>query len=116
SQEFVQPGRRKLAVALPQLAAIAVIDAQQVLDAEPGSFEDCAIEQLLALQVELPADDAEQVVPSDMAVSDAACLPKEPAFETHTQTFTSSPSDMALAGERLYVSDYTAPVVHVLDT
>ncbi len=115
SQEFVNPGRRKLAVTLPDVGMIAVIDAQQVLDGAPGSFEDCPIEQLLPLQVDLPQE-AEQSVPDDMAVADAACLPKSVSVLPPTQTFKSSPSDMAASGQRLYVSDYDAPVVHVLDT
>jgi hypothetical protein len=107
-------GRSKLAVALPSLGQIVILDAQQLLDAPPGTFDACPIEHTVSLEVALPAEPIPQVLPEDLAGTPAQCLPQ--GFEQPIeQSFDPNPSDFALRDGTLYVSDYEAPVIHVLD-
>lgn len=107
-------GRTKLAVALPSLGQVAVLDAQQLVDIAPGSFDACPIERLLPLEVSLPESPLPPVLPDDLAGTPAECLPR--GFEHPVvQSFDARPSDFALQEDTLYVSDYEAPVIHVLD-
>jgi hypothetical protein len=71
-------GRLKLAVALPELGEIDIMDAQDLLYREPGSFDPCVIERRVFLSgdADIPTgDDAgSDVTPvdaSDAAVPDA---------------------------------------------
>jgi hypothetical protein len=106
-------GRRKLAVALPDLGEVVILDAQGLLDRDPGSFAPCEIERRLPLAVDLPVAGFEQPVPPDLATGDscmpAAVTPPRPA------AFVPRPSGFALSGRTLYVADEQAPVVHVID-
>ncbi len=111
SQETLVPGRRKLAVALPDLGKIVVLDAQRLLDRQPGSFGDCEIESVVTLQAQPPAS-VEQTLPSDLVVDNCTA----PTIDySLSGTFESRPAGMASAGKRLFVADQGAPLVHVLD-
>jgi hypothetical protein len=109
-------GRRKLAVALPDEGRIVIIDAQWILDREPGSFEECRIEATVPLEVNLgPAgtkqlfDDAPELEPRE------GCVIEQPVTPPTPPSFTPRPAGFALADDFLYVADQDAPVVHVLD-
>jgi hypothetical protein len=108
------PGRRKLAVTLPSLSEVWVLDAQELLDRAPGSFADCLPETRVALQTSA-ADQAERL-PADLQTSSASCLPSgfdqgPPALDVRPW-----PVDLALDDEgRLYLADSQAPLIHRLD-
>jgi hypothetical protein len=107
-------GRSKLAVALPSLGQIAVLDAQTLLDLPQGGFAACPVESWVPLQVDLPDRPIPSALPPDLASTPAECLPQGFSHASE-QSFTARPSDFALRDETLYVSDYDAPVIHVLD-
>ncbi len=107
-------GRRKLAVTLPSLGQVWVIDAQELLDRAPGSFEPCNFERRLALQVEL--SDAVQALPADLVPSSPSCAPVGFNHGPVPDSFRPWPVDLALDDQqRLYIADSEAPVVHVVD-
>jgi hypothetical protein len=106
-------GRRKLVVALPTFREIWVIDAQELLDRAPGSFEPCVAEQRLVLQsaTGMPP----QTLPPDLVPPEASCSPVGMSYGP-AETFTPYPTDFAVDDQqRLYVSDGEAPQIHVLD-
>lgn len=108
-------GRRKVLVTLPARGELAIIDAQELLDRTPGSFEDCTIERTIPLQVELPSAAPSQELPSDLPERDAECAPSGAPFVAESQTFVPYPADLAVADDKLYVADLQAPVIHVVD-
>lgn len=116
SEEFEQPGRRKLVVTMPSAGELWILDAQAVLDLPPGSFDACPVEARVPLQVELPSDPVEQALPEDWASDGSSCEPPVYRKPPMGDGFVARPSDLALDDERLFVSDFDAPVVHVLDT
>lgn len=106
-------GRRKLAVALPSFREIWVLDAQELLDRAPGSFEACVPEQRLVLDAgdSLPP----QTLPPDLVPPAASCSPAGNDYGP-SDGFTPYPTDFAVDDrQRLYVADGQAPVIHVLD-
>jgi hypothetical protein len=105
-------GRRKLIVSLPDLGQLAVLDAQNVLDARAGEFPDCQVEQYLPLAVDVPAGVA-QTLPSDL---ETTCTEAAPPTAAPPGRRTPQPAGFALAENRLYVADQAAPVIHVIDT
>lgn len=107
-------GRRKLVVALPDAGSIAVIDAQWLLDREPGSFEPCRIEAEYALRVELPATPISQRVPADLAPPEG-CTPSVLPSVPVDPVFAPRPSSLDWADGILYVGDEAAPVIHRLE-
>lgn len=118
AQETTQPGRRKLAVTLPDRGELAIMDAQAILDRTPGSFDPCPIERYVRLQVGLPTQPIVQNRPPDFDLP--GCLapasvapPSASDFFPRPAGFAMDPSDQT---GRLYVADREAPVVHVLDT
>lgn len=112
--ETVLPGRRKLAITLPSLAEVWVLDAQELLDREPGSFDACNVEERFALGAEVTS--AAQRVPADLVPSSASCAPVGYDQGPVPEQFVAWPGDVALDDEgRLFISDEQAPVVHVLD-
>jgi hypothetical protein len=112
--ETVLPGRRKLAITLPSLAEVWVLDAQELLDREPGSFEACNVEERFALSATVTA--ATQRVPADLVPSSPSCAPVGFNQGPAPDNFVPWPGDVALDDEgRLFISDDQAPVVHVLD-
>jgi len=119
SLETLLPGRRFLAVTLPKLGEIAVIDAQALLDRPPGSFDPCPIQAITKLQVNLPAELPQQVLPPDLDLPGAT---RPVGFPGETLDGNQPrPGGLALVDdprtgeERLFVSDRGAPVIHVLD-
>lgn len=104
-------GRRMLVVSFPDKAELAVIDAQWLLNREPGTFEDCQIEARIPLKVEVPAG-VTQTLPPDLQTTcnevPAPTAPVPGTTESHLAGF-------ALTEERLYVADQGAPVIHVVD-
>ncbi len=109
------PGRRKLAVALPEFGEIALIDAQTMLDeSEPGSFGPCPIERTYPLSVDLPNEPVEQRIPEDLNVP--GCTPFTVDYPHQEGPFQSRPAGFALADDgSLFVADRGAPVIHDLD-
>ena len=63
-------GRLKLAVTLPELGEIAIIDAQELLSRKPGTFAPCIIERRVFLTVD--ADLPPAIPTPDAGVADAA--------------------------------------------
>ena len=109
-----QPGRRKLAVTLPSLSEVWVLDAQELLDRDPGSFDACNVEARVALRADVTS--AVQQVPADLVPSAPSCVSVGFNHGPPTGSFTPWPANLALDNEgRLFVSDSQAPVVHVLD-
>lgn len=107
-------GRRKLAVTLPSLSEIWVLDAQELLDRDPGSFDACTFEQRLVLDA--PVSDAVQRLPADLVPSSPSCSPVGLDHGPVPEAYRPRPADLALDDEqRLYVADTEAPLVHVLD-
>lgn len=109
-------GRRKLLVTLPERGELVIVDAQEVLDRTPGSFDDCVIERTLPLRVELPSVSPSQMLPTDLPQRDAECLPSGAPFVAEAQAFVPYPVDLAATADKLYVADLNAPVVHVIDS
>ena len=64
-------GRRKLAVALPELGRIDIFDAQALVNRVPGSFQPCDLdlEASIPLRVDLPTRPVEQRLPEDLQAS-----------------------------------------------
>ncbi len=107
-------GRRKLLVTLPQQGVYGFIDAQSLLDREPGSFQPCEFENnlLYPLQVDLPASGITQKIPADLQ---SECTPPELQYGPQSDTFQSEPAGIAINDGRMFVADRGAPVVHVID-
>ncbi|MBK7586436.1 MAG: hypothetical protein IPI67_40385 [Myxococcales bacterium] len=105
-------GRRKLLVTLPEEGGFAVIDAQALLDREPGSFKPCDIERFIKLEPKL-GDDVVQKAPSDLQAP--GCVPPEINYGPVPDTFITHPGGIEVSDGRLFVADRGAPVVHVVD-
>jgi hypothetical protein len=112
-------GRRKLVVALPDSGELAVIDAQQLLNIEAGTFPDCTIEQRIKLAVDVPAGTT-QVLPADLTGNllepGATCSEVSAPTAPQPGKRSPQPAGFGFADDRLYVADQAAPVIHVLDT
>jgi hypothetical protein len=107
-------GRRKLVVTLPDSGELVVLDAQQILDGAAGSFEACAIEARLPLRVELDPSGAKQTPPPDLELP-AGCEPTAPVPAPAAASYLPRPAGISFGGDRLYVADQGAPVIHVVD-
>lgn len=118
AQETKRPGRRKLAVTLPERGEVAIIDAQGILDRTPGSFDPCPIERYVRLGIDLPSQPIVQKPPSDFAMPGCPALPANVPPPPAASEFFPRPAGMAQdpsdQSGRLYVADRDAPVVHVL--
>jgi hypothetical protein len=121
SCETKQPGRRKLAVAFPDLGQIGIIDAQTILKGVAGQFDPCVIEYSVPLHQDLPATPLLEQLPPDLAHPAGFEFPPAISYGPD-QTFSSRPAGFAQlddprTGEhRLFVADLDAPVIHDLDT
>ncbi len=104
-------GRQKLYVTLPKEGAIAVLDAQTLLEAPPGRFDACVIEAKLPLDQPPP-----EVSPTLFDIEDgpACAVPALPEIRA-TSDAPSTPSGIALAGDRLFIGDLTKPLIHVVN-
>ena len=105
-------GRRKLAVSLPDYGEIVLIDAQWLLDRAPGSFEPCQIEARRALSTSVGSGAAQR--PPEELVAEG-CSPVPPTLPPEQPNYASVPAGFSHQGDRLYVADRGAPLVHVLD-
>jgi hypothetical protein len=103
-------GRYKLLVTLPSEGGFAVIDAQSVLDGEPGERQPCEIERWVPLKVEPPT----LPPPPDPPESDA-CVPQATTGDTIAENFTPLPAGITLDDRLLYIADRGAPVIHRID-
>ncbi len=120
-------GRRKLAVTVPELGALAIIDAQTILNGAPGAFEACVIESWIPLTPGWGTDSIEQALPDAWQQPGVG----RPLFadEIGTQCQSEStvqysdssagaiatPVGMVVADEKIYIADSSAPVIHVVD-
>jgi hypothetical protein len=108
-------GRRKLVVALPDKGELAVIDAQSLLDRQPGSFDPCVVEEYITLNASPDTSGQSQVTPDDLQ-ADASCTLNRPTPAPVPANAPSRPLGIAATDARLYVSDASVPAVHVLDS
>jgi hypothetical protein len=104
--------RRKLVVTLPAMGAIAVLDAQTLLELPQGGFEPCPVELYVKLQVNLPAGAIQPTLPADITNQ---CVPPDLNYGPAQSGYTPLPGGLAQSGNTLYIADQAAPVVHVLD-
>ncbi len=113
----------KLLVTLPERGEVLVIDAQELFERPPGSFDPCPIERAIALRVDLPDAPAPPAAPAETcpalpASSPASgSCPGQPRRDVAYPTdFAPRPAAMALdaQGGRVFIADEGAPVVHVL--
>ncbi len=112
--ELSPPGRRKLAVALPSLSELWVLDAQELLDRPLGSFDACNVEERLPLRADVT--DAAEILPPDLVPSSPSCAPVGFNHGPVPDTYVPWPVDAALDDQqRLFLADSDAPVIHVLD-
>jgi hypothetical protein len=121
STETNHPGRRKLVVSLPDREEIVVIDAQELLDRDPGKYEPCTFEQQIRLdKSQLPMDPVQQVRPPDLPVDEGS----PPGLEHPPLATDASPrpagfaqiEDATTNEHRLFVADSELPLIHELDT
>ncbi|MFT3769978.1 MAG: hypothetical protein QM820_31505 [Minicystis sp.] len=105
-----QRGRQKLIVAMPDLGGVAVIDAQRLLNQDPGSFAPCEVERWLPLDVKGIDIGPPPALPTGQACVNPT-LPK-PDFKAPERA---RPGGLAYADGKLYVADLAAPVIHVVD-
>lgn len=105
-------GRRKIIVSFPDSGTLKVLDAQWLLDQEPGTFPGCDFKSLeLPLRADVPAG-MTQTLPPDL---ETTCAEVPPLSAPKPSAQAPRPAGFALADERLYVADRAAPVIHVLD-
>ena len=108
------PGRRKVLVTLPSLSEVWVLDAQSLLDREPGSFDACEAEERFPLTASVT--DAAERIPADLIPSSPSCGPVGFNHGPPPDTYRPWPVDLAMDDEeRLYLADSEAPLIHVLD-
>ncbi len=110
--EVLSVGRSKLVVTVPDLGQLAVIDAQELLDRAPGSYDPCTVERWVPLQVNLPAA-IEQPLPDDLVV--AGCSEPTVSYGPFEGPFAPQPAGMDASNGDLFVADQGAPVVHHID-
>lgn len=105
-----KPGRMKLLVTLPDEQGFAILDAQHLLNSEPGQFAPCVIERWVPLSVAIPPQEPPPA-PSD----NEACAADPEPIDLAARSYSPRPSGMALADNTLYVGDSSAPVIHRID-
>lgn len=116
-------GMRKLVVALPNEGRLVVLDAQALLDREPGSYSSCLSDDVLvgeapifegevALAVDLPAE-VTQALPDDLVV--AGCTEPTARYGPFPTDVAPRPAGMASQDGMLLVADRATPAVHVVD-
>ncbi|XXT23723.1 hypothetical protein WME94_19480 [Sorangium sp. So ce429] len=106
-------GRQKLIVSMPELGGFAVIDAQTLLEDEryaEGGFAPCEVERWVPLQVSLPP-----AAPPDSAPHGPECAAPAASVTSAQAVEKPRPAGLALSGDRLFVADLDAPVIHVVD-
>jgi hypothetical protein len=113
-QQVLPSGRRKILVTLPKLGGVALLDARNLFDRVPGTFEPCTVERWLPLSASVPSDPPAQNIPSDLVDPTCGVTPRY-SFGPPPNQFTSQPAGIAFKDNQLYVADLGAPLVHVLD-
>ena len=108
--ECENQGRQKLVVAMPDYGGIAIIDAASLLERPAGSFSACEVERWLPLQADLTG--LGQPPPP---VTGPACSNPKPTFPALASSYKPRPAGMTYADGVLYVGDYSAPIIHVVD-
>jgi hypothetical protein len=139
SQETQQPGRRKLIVSLPDRVpvgkdlqdptvdteitrgTIAIIDAQDLLDRAPGTYEPCVFEKEISFAAYNPSGGTlTQVEPADLKAAGpppaGLAHPQKPAKFTPKPGGFAQVEDETTKEHRLFVADLQAPVIHEIDT
>jgi len=126
--EIKYAGRPKIITTIPELGAIAVIDAQSLFDPERdadgkpvedangvkykyprGSWKACPIERWVPLSTELPVE-----TPPPVGTGGPTCVDRVSSVPAAQVQFDSQPAGMTFSGDRLFVADIKAPVIHVL--
>ncbi len=126
SAEGGPAGRRLLAVTMPSLGTVWLLDAQKLVNQPQGSFESCefAREAELALQVELPPARPEQVLPPELLPDPALTCPAKAELQPPAAaSYSAVPSGLALSRvdcgvvpcQTLFLGDLAAPVIHEVD-
>ena len=110
SSEDYDAGRRKLVVALPTLGKLVVLDAQELLDRQPGAYDDCFVESEIVLESSVP-EGMVQPLPPDMATDDQRSL----TYPDLVGQYQAHPAGMDTQGDLLAVADRGAPLVHLID-
>ncbi len=124
-----EKGRPKIVTTIPELGAIAVIDAQTLFDVErgadgkpivkddafvykhpPGSWLECPIERWVPLEVDVPLSS-----PPPAGTGGPACVDRPIDAAAPQVAYDSRPAGIAKSAEQLFVADTNAPVIHVLD-
>lgn len=121
-------GRPKIVTTIPELGAVAIIDAQSLFEPERdangkpvedekgvkynyprGSWKACPIERWVPLSTKLPVEN-----PPPIGTGGPTCVDRVEAAPTAQVEFESQPAGIARSGDRLFVADVKAPVIHVL--
>jgi len=105
-------GRRKLLVALPDEHKLVLLDAQRLLDQDPGKFPECEPEATYPLDGDVPPTDLAPILPEDLKPP-TTC--EQPTYPAQHVNLPPTPGGFAAAPDRVYVADQARPVVHVLD-
>ena len=117
-QQVPPSGRRKILVTLPNLptgGGIAILDARDLFDRTPGTFDPCTIERWLPLSATVPSGAQAQAIPPDLTLPSGCTVPQRYSFGPPPSGFTAQPAGTAYKEGRLYVADLGVPLVHVLD-
>lgn len=121
-------GRPKIITTIPELGAIAVIDAQSLFDPErnadgtpmenadgvvykypPGSWKACPIERWVPLATDVPV-----ISPTPAGTGGPACVDRAVVAPAAQEQYESYPSAITRSDDKLYIADAKAPVIHVL--
>lgn len=121
-------GRPKIVTTIPELGAVAIIDAQSLFEPERdangkpvedengvkynyprGSWKACPIERWVPLSTKLPVDNVPPV-----GTGGPTCVDRVDTAPMAQVEFESQPAAMTRSGDRIFVSDVKAPIIHVL--
>src|SRR5690606_1140845 len=112
SEEATEPGRRKLLVALPGEGKLVLLDAQDILDREAGTYAPCQIEAEFVLDATVP-DQILQPLPSDLVGEGQNSWV---VYDSLGGSYTPRPGGMDHRDRQLLVSDRAGPLIHRFDT
>lgn len=111
SRESIDPGSRKLVVSLPDEGKLVIVDAQDLLDRQRGTFAPCFIEAEIPLNGRIPPKLA-QPLPPDMVGEGTGNFQYYPEIAGE---YSPQPSGMDALEGNLLVADKGGPLVHLLD-
>ncbi len=106
------PGRPKLIVSIPDYAGFVVIDAQELYNRPAGSHDPCKVERFVPLQYNPTGVADYPPEPTGLACRNAAHVNTQPVSPSG---YPVRPGGLSYADGKLYVSDLSAPVIHVVD-